>query len=61
MNSDNQQVIYCEDDDYRVYYNIFHKLCFELFYKNHMKSGTHINIIHERQQLNKSFQIISLN
>ena len=60
MNIDNQQVIYCEDKGkYRVYCEICDKLCIERFYKNHLKSRTHKNNIHRRQQLNKSFQIIS--
>ena len=59
MNSDNQQVIYCEDGEYRIYCDICDKLCIEKFYKNHLKSQTHTNNIHKRQQLNKSFQVIS--
>ena len=45
MNSDdnNQEAVYCEDDGkYRVYCNFGEKLCIERFYKNHLKSGTHI-------------------
>ena len=60
MNSDNQLVIYCGDNrEYRVYCDVCGKLCIERFYKNPLKSRTHINNIHKRQQLNKSFQIIS--
>ena len=29
MNSDNQQVIYCEDGEYRVYCDICDNLCLE--------------------------------
>ena len=29
MNSDTQQVIYCEDDEYRVYCHICDELCIE--------------------------------
>ena len=43
MNSDNQPVIYCEDNEYRVYCDVCDKLCTERFYKNHLKSQTHIN------------------
>ena len=32
MNSDNQQVIYCEDGEYRVYCNISDNLCIEWFH-----------------------------
>ena len=60
MNSDNQQVIYCEAGEYRVYCNICDKLCLEQFYKNHSKSQTHINNIRKIEQLDKSFQLISL-
>ena len=35
MNSDNQQVIYCEDGEYRVYWEICDKLCIERFYKQY--------------------------
>ena len=59
MNSDNQQVIYCEDDEYRVYCEICDNLCIEQFYENHLKSQTHIYNIRKRDQLKKSFQIIS--
>ena len=54
MESDNYEVIYClEDDEYRVYCDICDKLCIERFYKNHLKSGTHINIFYRRQRINK--------
>ena len=43
---DSYEVIYCEDDgEYRVYCEICDKLCIERFYKNHLKSQTHINKI----------------
>ena len=59
MNSDNQQVIYCQDGEYRKYFDGCDSLCIERYYKNHLKSKTHSKIIHKRQQLNKSFQVIS--
>ena len=59
MNSNDQQVIYCDDGEYRVYCSICGKLCLERFYKSHLKSKTHINNIRKREQLNNSFQIIS--
>ena len=44
MDIENQEVIYCADDDeYRVYCKICDKLCIEGFYKNHLKSQTHTN------------------
>ena len=61
MNSDNQQVIYCNDDGgYRVFCDICDNLCIERFYNNHIKSQTHINNITKREQLIKSSQVISL-
>ena len=59
MNSDNQQVIYCEDGEYRVYCSICDNLCIERFCKNHLKSRTDTNNIRKTEQLNKSFQVIS--
>ena len=58
MNSDNQQVIYCEDGEYRVYCSICDNLCIERYYKNLLKSQTHLNNIRKREKLIKSFQII---
>ena len=60
MKSDNQQVIYCEEGEYRVYCSICDKLCIERYYKNHLKSQTHINSIRKIEQLDKSFQLTSL-
>ena len=61
MDSDNQLVIYCEDDgEYGVYCDVCDNLCVERFYKNHLESQTHNKNLCEREQLNKSFQIISL-
>ena len=61
MNSDNTQNIYCpEDNEYRIYCSVCDKLCIERFYKNHLKSQTHINNIRNIEQLNKAFQTISL-
>ena len=59
MNNDNEQAIYCDDGEYRVYCSICDKLYIERVYKNHLKSRTHINNIRKREQLNKSFQVIS--
>ena len=50
MNSDNQQVNYCEDGEYRVYCSICDKLCIEQIYKN-LKSRTHSNNIGKREQV----------
>ena len=61
MDSENYDFIYCpEDDEYRVYCDICDKFCIERFYKNHLKSQTHINNIREIEQLDKSFQVMSL-
>ena len=44
----------CEDDgEFRVYCNICDILCIQRFYKNHLKSQSHTNIIRGREQLNK--------
>ena len=62
MECENQLVIYCEDDDeYRVYCDICDSLCIQRFHKNHLKSQTHINNIRKIEDLNKSFEVISLN
>ena len=46
MNSDNQQVIFCpEDNEYRVFCDVCDKLCIERYYKNHLQSKTHTNNI----------------
>ena len=60
MDCENQLVIYCEDDEYRIYCDVCDKLCIERFFKNHLKS-THINNIHKIEELNKSFEVISIN
>ena len=61
MNSENQLIIFCEDGENRVYCNICNSLCIERFYKNHLKSQTHINNIHKIEKLNNAFEAISLN
>ena len=60
MDCENQQVIYCADDEYRVYCDVCDKLCIQRFYKNHLKSKTRMNNIRKIEQLDKSFQVISL-
>ena len=61
MDCENQLVFYCEDGEYRVYRNICDSLCIERFYKNHLKSKTHINNNRRIEEINKSFEAISLN
>ena len=62
MDSENQVIIYCEDDnEYRVYCNICDSLCIQRFYKNHLKSQTHINNIRKIEEINNAFEAISLN
>ena len=47
-----QEAIYCEDDgEYRVYCDICDNLCIESFYKNHLKSRTHINTINKKKSI----------
>ena len=62
MDVENQLVIYCEDDgEYRVYCDVCDSLCIERFYKNHLKSKTHLNNIRKIEEINKAFESISLN
>ena len=45
----NYQAIYCdEDDEYRVNCQICDLLCIERYYKNHLKSSTHMNNIFKK-------------
>ena len=48
MNGDNQQVIYFEDGELRVYCNICDELCLERYNKNHLISQTHTYNIRKR-------------
>ena len=62
MDSENHLIVYCpEDNEYKVYCDVCDNFCIERFYKNHLKSNTHINNIHKIEKLNKSFEAISLN
>ena len=48
MDSEKYEVLYChEDDEYRVYCGVCDNLCIQRFYKNHLKSQTHINNKHK--------------
>ena len=53
MDVENQLVIYCEDGEYRVYCDICDISCIQRYYKNHLKSKSHINNIHKIEKLNK--------
>ena len=56
--NDNYEVIYCpEDDEYRVYCNIYDKLCVERYYKIHLKSGNHTKNFYKSFQNNLVIQI----
>ena len=47
-----EQAIYCEDDgEYRIYCHICDNLCIQRFYKNHLKSQTHINNIRKKKSI----------
>ena len=61
MDSENYEVIYCaEDDGYGVYCDVRDKFCIQRFCKNPSKTKTHIDNIRKTEQLDKSFQVISL-
>ena len=61
MDSENPEVIYCADyGKYRAYCDIFDKLCFEQYYKNHLKSRTHTNNIRKKTQI-KTINFFSIN
>ena len=47
MGCKNQLVIHCEDGEYRVFCDVCDNLCIQRFYKNQLKSKTHINNIHK--------------
>ena len=50
MDNENYEVIYCsEDDEYRVFCDVCNILCIERFYKNHLKSQTHINNLRKKR------------
>ena len=50
MDSENYEVIYCEDDgEYRISCSVCDNSCIETCYKKHPKSGTHIRNFYERQ------------
>ena len=61
MDCENQLIIYCEDGEYRVYCDVCDNLCIQRYYKNHLKSKSHINNIRKIEDLNKAFEAISLN
>ena len=61
MDCGNQLVIYCEDGENRVYCDVCDNLCIQRYYKNHLKSQTHIKNIRKIEDVNKSFKVISLN
>ena len=42
MDIENQEVIYCEVGEYRIYCSVCDILCIERFYENHLKSQIHI-------------------
>ena len=44
-----------------LYSDICDSLCIQRFYKNHLKSKTHLNNIRKIEEINKAFEAISLN
>ena len=62
MNSNEQLIVYCpKDNEYKVYCDVCDNFCIERFYKNHLKSKTHINNIRNIEDINKAFEAITLN
>ena len=52
MNSDEQLIVYCEEDnEYKVYCDICDNFCIERFYKNHLKTQTHTNNINKKKSI----------
>ena len=50
MNSENYEIIYCDDDgEYRIYCSVCDKLCIERYFKNHLKPQTHKNNLNINQ------------
>ena len=44
MDIENQEgIYYADDEEYRVYCNIFDKFRIEIYFTNHLKSGSHTN------------------
>ena len=47
-----ENAIYCENDnEYRIYCDVCDNLCIVRFYKNHLKSRTHINNINKKKTI----------
>ena len=61
MDRENQIVVYCEDGEYRVYCDVCDNLCIQRYYKNHLKSKSHINNIRKTEEISKAFEETSLN
>ena len=57
MDGDNYEVIECpEDDDFRVNCDVCDNLALDRFFKNHLKSQSHTNMIYKRQRLNTTYK-----
>ena len=56
MNDDNnnQEVINCDDGEYRIYCRICDKSSIKSFFRNYLKSSTHFNIKRKRQNSNNT-------
>ena len=47
-----EDAIYCQDDkEYRIYCDVCDNLCIVRFYKNHLKSRTHIININKKKTI----------
>ena len=63
MNIDNDyKRIYCEENnEYYIYCDICENFCIERYYKNHLKSGIHINNFFKRKTIKLNDNLININ
>ena len=55
MDSDNQENIYCADDDgYRIHCDICDIIATDRYYNNRLKSQTHMKNFYKKQRLNNT-------
>ena len=59
MLGDNQQIIYCVDDEYRIFCVICDKVAMDSYCNNLLKTLTQCNIFYKKQRLNNTNTNIS--